>query len=97
MLKELIQNWGNYCIEENFIGIGSTRKVYRVRDYVIKLHLHPLGYKQSLKELEIWQYVVEKDFKDLFAKTYYVDRSISVQRYYKPLKLRNNQSFTKYV
>lgn len=93
MLNELIKNWGKYCNEENFIGIGSTRKVYRIRDYVIKLHIHPLGYQQSLKEMEIWKFVIENDLKELFAKTYYVDESISVQRYYKPIELRNNQSF----
>lgn len=93
MLKDLIENWVKYCKEENFIGIGSTRKVYRIKDYVIKLHIHPLGYKQSLKEMEIWNFVVKKDIKELFAKIYYVDESVSVQRYYKPLELRNNQSF----
>lgn len=51
MLKQIIQSWDQYCRDENFIGIGSTRKVYRVLDYVIKVHLHPIGYKQSKKRI----------------------------------------------
>lgn len=45
MLNEIIKNRDKYCIDENFVGIGSTRKVYRILDYVIKLHIHPIGYK----------------------------------------------------
>lgn len=93
MLNEIIKNRDKYCIDENFVGIGSTRKVYRILDYVIKLHIHPIGYKQSLKELEIYKYMLEKGWNELFAETYYVDESISVQKYYKPLELRNNQTF----
>ena len=36
------------CVEDNFIGIGSTRKVYKYNDMVIKRFLHPIGYKQGL-------------------------------------------------
>lgn len=93
MLNEIIKNRDKYFIDENFVGIGSTRKVYRILDYVIKLHIHPIGYKQSLKELEIYKYMLEKGWNELFAETYYVDESISVQKYYKPLELRNNQTF----
>jgi hypothetical protein len=92
-MKDLIENWKEYCMEENFIGIGSTRKVYRVGDYVIKIHIHPIGYKQSVKELEIHKWMVEEGLGELFAKTYYVDEDISIQKYVNPLELRNNQSF----
>lgn len=93
MHKQILQNWNQYCIDENFVGIGSTRKVYRVLDYVIKVHLHPIGYKQSKNELEIYTSMVNKGLDRLFAKTYYVDEFISVQKYYKPLELKNNQSY----
>lgn len=93
MLNELIKSWGSYCTEDNFIGIGSTRKVYRTRDYVIKIHMHPIGYKQSLKELELWNYAVANDLTELFARTYYVDELISIQNFYEPVELKNNQSF----
>ncbi|MFJ3387711.1 MULTISPECIES: protein kinase [unclassified Lysinibacillus] len=93
MIKQIIQNWNQYCRDENFVGIGSTRKVYRVLDYVIKVHLHPIGYKQSKNELEIYTSMADKDFDRLFAQTYYVDEFISVQKYCKPLELKNNQSY----
>lgn len=93
MLNELITNWGSYCTEDNFIGIGSTRKAYRINDYVIKVHTHPLGYKQSLKEMEVWNYAITNDLKELFAKTFFVDELISIQKYYKPIERKNNQSF----
>lgn len=93
MLKELSENWNKYCSEENFIGIGSTRKVYRVDEYVIKLHLHKLGYKQSQNELHIYNVMAKKGLHELFAKVYYVDETISIQKYYQPLELKNHQSF----
>ncbi|MEY9979419.1 protein kinase [Lysinibacillus sp. RC79] len=93
MLKQIIQNWNQYCRDENFVGIGSTRKVYRVLDYVIKVHLHPIGYKQSKNELEIYTSMADKGLATLLAQTYYVDEFISVQKYYKPLELKDNQSY----
>lgn len=93
MLKELIENWQQYCTDKYFIGIGSTRKVFRVSEYVIKLHLHPIGYKQSSNELNIYNVMVEKGLSELFAQTFFVNEFISIQKYYKPLELINNQSF----
>jgi len=95
MLQEIIENWNNYCNEENFIGIGSTRKVFRVTDYVVKLHIHLIGYKQSKNELDIYNVMVKKGLNELFAQTYYVDECISIQKYYQPLQLKDNQSFEK--
>lgn len=93
MLEQLIQNWSQYCNEGNFVGIGSTRKVYKVSDYVIKVHLHPIGYKQSVNELEIYNSMNEKGLGALLAQTYYVVDYISIQEYYTPLELKSNQSY----
>ncbi|OJH16125.1 hypothetical protein BLX88_25320 [Bacillus obstructivus] len=93
MLKQIIQNWKQYCSDDNFVGIGSTRKVYRVLDYVIKVHLHPIGYKQSLNELKVYSSMADKGLDSLLAQTYYVDEFISVQTYYRPLELKDNQSY----
>ena len=93
MLEQLIQNWKVYCKNVNFVGIGSTRKVYRIDDYVVKVHLHTLGYKQSLNELNIYTSMVAKGLDMLLAPTYYVDESISVQKYYRPLDLKDNQTY----
>lgn len=93
MLEHLIQNWKVYCKNENLVGIGSTRKVYRMDDYVVKVHLHPLGYKQSYNELNTYTSMVAKGLDMLLAPTYYVDESISVQKYYRPLDLKENQTY----
>ncbi|WP_336990568.1 protein kinase [Bacillus infantis] len=87
------ENWRKYCTEENFIGIGSTRKVYLHKEYAIKVNLHPLGFKQSLKEMEIYQFMKAEGLGSLFAEAFYVDQSVSVQRYYQPVPLINNQSY----
>jgi DNA-directed RNA polymerase subunit L len=87
------ENWRKYCIGENFIGIGSTRKVYRHKEYAIKMHLHPIGYKQSLKEMEIYEFMKAEGLGSLFAETIYADQSVSVQKYYEPVPLINHQSF----
>ncbi|GGE71113.1 ASC-1-like (ASCH) protein [Priestia taiwanensis] len=92
-IEDIASNWRMYCIDRNFIGIGSTRKVYRVGKYVVKIHKHPIGYKQSLNELEIYTWMVEAGLSELFAKTYYVDENITIQQYVEQLELRNNQCF----
>jgi hypothetical protein len=89
----IVEKWRKYCTGENFIGIGSTRKVYRHKEYAIKIHLHPLGYKQSQKEMEIFQYMKMNGLDSLFAETFYSDAVVSIQKYYKPLPLINNQSY----
>ncbi|SDE59039.1 hypothetical protein SAMN04488126_11278 [Bhargavaea beijingensis] len=45
-MKDVIRNRKAYCTEENFIGIGSTRKTYSRGGMVIKIHLYPIGYLQ---------------------------------------------------
>jgi hypothetical protein len=93
MLVHIGENWRKYCIEENFIGIGSTRKVYRHKGYAIKVHLHPVGYKQSLMENEIYQSMKAAGLGSLFAEAFYIDQSVFVQKYYEPIALINNQSY----
>lgn len=93
MLEELIRNWKLYCKEQNFVGIGSTRKVYRVLDYVIKVNLHPIGYNQSQNEFEIFIAMANKSLDSLLAQTYYFNDFISIQKYYVPLELIDNQSY----
>lgn len=93
MFERMITSWKSYCIDENFVGIGSTRKAYRAFDYVIKVNIHPIGYKQSQNEMKIYHSMVKKGFNALFAETYYVDSFISIQKYYTPLELKNNQTY----
>lgn len=93
MLADIIENWKLYCDESNFVGIGSTRKAHRIADYVVKTHVHPIGYKQSKRELDIYNVMMQKGLANFFAQTYYVDESISVPKYYQPVDMVDNQSF----
>lgn len=93
ILQDIIINWEHYCIEDNFIGIGSTRKAFRVSNYVIKVNLHSLGHEQSKIEQEIYREMVKRGYDELFAQVYYVDKNIAVQRFYEPMELIQNQSY----
>ncbi|SEJ79925.1 hypothetical protein SAMN04488127_2842 [Bhargavaea ginsengi] len=92
-LENLIRNWRTYCTEENFIGIGSSRKVYKVGERVIKVHLHPIGKLQSQNEMAIYNEIEAKGLAPLFAAVHFVDERISIQSYYRPILRRDNQSF----
>ena len=93
MLRELMEKWKAYCTAENFIGIGSTRKAFRVKDYVLKVNIHPLGYQQSKNEFVIYKAVKEIGLTELFAEIYMVDELLSIQKYYHPLEMENNQTY----
>lgn len=93
MLEEIIDNWNSYCKDENFVGIGSTRKVYKLSNYVIKVHLHSNGYKQSQNELKVFKAMEKKGLASILAKIYYMDDFISIQDFYHPLELIDNQSY----
>ncbi|KZE36393.1 hypothetical protein AV656_14720 [Bhargavaea cecembensis] len=89
----LIRDWRTYCTEENFLGIGSSRKVYKAGEWVIKVHLHPIGHLQSLNEMVICNAMKAKGLGSMFAEVHYVDERIAIQRYCAPIKRMNNQSF----
>ncbi|KGX91386.1 hypothetical protein N781_04845 [Pontibacillus halophilus JSM 076056 = DSM 19796] len=75
------------------MGIGSTRKAYRVSSYVIKVNIHPLGFVQSSKEFEIYHSMKNRELHHFLAETLYLTEDFVIQRYYPPLPLQNNQSY----
>ncbi|QUW20275.1 hypothetical protein JSQ81_10325 [Sporosarcina sp. Marseille-Q4063] len=93
MIAELLRDWQSFCVENNFVGIGSTRKVYRWENYVFKVNLHEIGYLQSQRELEIYKYMKKNDFGKMFAPTYYADEQVCIQHYFKELPMYDYQSF----
>lgn len=44
MITELVKNWTSICVNKNIVGIGSTRKVYRWQNYVLKVPLYEMGH-----------------------------------------------------
>lgn len=91
--EDLIRDWRTYCTEENFIGIGSSRKVYKAGEWVIKVHLHPIGHLQSQNEMAIYNAMKATELDPMFAALLYVDERLAVQQYCTPIKRLNNQSF----
>ena len=92
-INELIVDWRTVCNEKNFIGIGSTRKAFRAGEYVVKVHLHPVGFAQSQNELNVYKQMSERGHEHLFAEIYHVDESLCIQKYHRPFKIKANQSF----
>jgi len=93
VIAELLQDWKKHCTEENFIGIGSTRKVFRYGDYVIKVNLHEMGYSQSLKEQQIYEYMKFEGYGHLFAQVYFVNEEVCIQAYYNALPMFDHLTF----
>ncbi|KIL51420.1 hypothetical protein KP77_09320 [Jeotgalibacillus alimentarius] len=88
-----MENWKDYCSEENFLGIGSTRKVYRAGDKVIKVHLHPIGYEQSMQEKLIYQVMERLGYQSFFAQMMEVYEEYAVQAFASPLALKDFQTY----
>ncbi|WP_391117078.1 protein kinase [Psychrobacillus sp. L3] len=86
-------NLHNLCTNDMFVGIGSTRKVFRYKNYVIKQHLHPIGYKQSQNEYNIFTKLNMQDLTKYVAEIVYIDEQISIQKYYSNLPLISEQSY----
>lgn len=93
VLDDLIENWRFYCTKDQFIGLGSTRKVYRVNDFVIKVHLNGIGYAQSKREQLIYDHMKEMKFRHLFAAVHHVNEQFCVQDYYNEVPMDDHQSF----
>ena len=49
-----LENVDELIEKAEMIGIGSTRKVFRYEDFVIKTFLHPIGYDQSKNEYAMY-------------------------------------------
>ena len=92
-ITEIVENRADICTEDHFVGIGSTRKVYRWKDFVVKVNLHSIGHQQSIRELEIYEYMQANGFGELFAPTYYVDEEICIQQYFPELPMMDHQSY----
>lgn len=92
-LLDIMENWDTLCTKENFIGLGSTRKVYCLGKYVVKKHLNRIGYLQSLRELEIYTSMKQTKYAHIFSPVFYVNKEICIQQYYQEVPMYDNQTF----
>lgn len=92
-IKEVLQKATEITTSQNFIGIGSTRKVYRYKNSVVKKHLHKIGYLQSSKEQEIYSELNLKGMAQYLAPVLYADEKLSIQPFYEPIPLKNGETY----
>ena len=92
-IEEILNKIPIIMNNQNFIGIGSTRKVYKYKNLVIKKHLHEIGYLQSKKEQEIYSEMNRKGKGHCLAPVLYTDHKLSIQPFYRPLPLKNGETY----
>lgn len=77
----------------NMVGIGSTRKVYKYNNYVIKTFLHPLGYTQSMNEKHMYDVLHNKGIAKHIAPVLFLNENYMVQPLYQQLPLKQDCTY----
>lgn len=90
---EIVRNVEQLMVPQNFVGIGSTRKVFRFKNWVIKKHLHEIGFIQSKNEQKIHHALKEKGLANYVAPILYLDEKTSIQPFVQALPLVNGETF----
>ncbi|MEK3766070.1 protein kinase [Solibacillus sp. FSL K6-4121] len=92
-ISNVVENIDDMLKSAEMIGIGSTRKVYRYENLVIKTFLHPVGYAQSKNEYEIYQSLEMKGLEKHIAPILFMNEKYVIQPFYEQLPLNNNCSY----
>ncbi|MFD1032167.1 protein kinase [Metaplanococcus flavidus] len=92
-IEEVISKVSEIMTSQNFIGIGSTRKVYRYKNLVVKKNLHKIGHLQSIKEQEMFRDLNLKGMTQYLAPVLHTDEKLSIQPFYEPLPLKNGETY----
>lgn len=92
-IEEVVNKASEIMNSQNFIGIGSTRKVYKYKNLVVKKHLHEIGHLQSIKEQEIYSEMNRKGKAQYLAPVLHADEKLSIQPFYEPLPLKNGETY----
>lgn len=92
-IEEVVNKASEIMNSQNFIGIGSTRKVYKYENLVVKKHLHEIGHLQSIKEQEIYSEMNRKGKAQYLASVLHADEKLSIQPFYEPLPLKNGETY----
>lgn len=92
-ISPLLENVEQLIKNAEMIGLGSTRKVYRYDDFVIKTFLHPIGYAQSKNEYEMYKSLEALGLEKHIAPILYISEKYVVQPFYEQLPLINNSSY----
>ncbi|MGM9949938.1 MAG: protein kinase [Lysinibacillus sp.] len=89
----ILKNLDEILTDENFVGIGSTRKAYRYKQFVIKEYLHEIGYLQTKNEATCHKTLQARRVADHVAPILYFDEEVMIQPYFEQLPLINHCSY----
>lgn len=92
-ISKVVENIEDLLKQADMIGIGSTRKVYRFEDIVIKTFLHPIGYVQSKNEYEMYKSLEMQGLDKHIAPILFLSEKYVVQPFYEQLPLHNYCSY----
>lgn len=92
-ISTVLENVDELIKEAEMIGIGSTRKVYRYENVVIKTYLHPIGYAQSKNEYDMYKSLEILGLEKHIAPILYISEKYVVQPFFEQLPLNNHCSY----
>lgn len=92
-MSTVLENVDELIKKTEMIGIGSTRKVFRYEDLVIKTFLHPIGYEQSKIEYDMYKSLETLGLEKQIAPILYISKKYVIQPFYEQLPLINNCSY----
>ena len=92
-ISTVLENVDERIKNAALIGIGSTRKVYRFNDFVIKTFLHPIGFAQSKNEYAMYKSLEALGLEKHIAPILYLSEKYAIQPFYEQLPLNNNCSY----
>ena len=92
-ISNFAENIDDLSQHAEMIGIGSTRKVYRFKNLVIKVFLHPIGYIQSKNEFEMYKSLEIQGLEKHIAPILWLSEKHIVQPFYEQLPLKNHCSY----
>ncbi|MBD8033020.1 protein kinase [Solibacillus merdavium] len=92
-ISKVVESIDDIIKNAKMIGIGSTRKVYRNENLVIKTFLHPIGYAQSKNEYEMYQSLEMQRLEKHIAPILFMNEKYVVQPFYEQLPLNNYCSY----
>lgn len=92
-LHYILAHLDKILIDKNYAGIGSTRKVYKYKQFVIKEYLHEIGYFQTKNEDAFYKKLQAKGLASHVAPILYFNKDIMIQPFYTQLPLINNSSY----
>lgn len=92
-MSTVLENVDELIKKTKMIGIGSTRKVFRYEDLVIKTFLHPIGYEQSKIEYDMYKSLETLGLEKQIAPILYISEKYVIQPFYEQLPLINNCSY----